>query len=110
MKEKIKNFFDFVKRAWMAGPRGKLGIVLVLLSLFFFVRLFYGTRNVQSFIVNAWTLNRARNELTVAQKKLDKIKQHNRLLQHSGNSGDYVEEMWLKTLNMGSPEFKELKY
>ncbi len=110
MKEKIKNFFDFVKRAWMAGPRGKLGIVLLLLALFFFIRLFYGTQNVQSFIVNAWTLNRARSELSIAQKKLDKIHHHIYLLQHPGNQADYLEEMWLKTLNVGDPEFKELKY
>ena len=108
MKEKIKNFFEFVKSAWVAGPRGKIGIGLLLLSLFFLVRLFYGTQNVQSFIVNAWTLNRARNELNVAQKELEHLQHHIYLLQH--HSSDYVEELGLKTLNLGDPDFKELKY
>jgi len=110
MKEKIKNFFAFSKRAWIAGPRGKIGIALMILSVFFFVRLFYGEKNLQSFIVNAWHLNRERKELAVAQEKLDKIQHHIYLLQHPNSSPDYVEELGLKTLNMGDAEFKELKY
>lgn len=110
MKEKIKNLFEFIKRAWVAGPRGKLGFLFVLLSLFFFVRLFSGSQNIQGFIVNAWTLNRARNELSVAQQDLKKLQQHIYLLQHPNNSSDYIEELGLKTLNLGDPEFKELKY
>ena len=110
MKEKIKNFFAFAKRAWIAGPRGKIGIALIILSVFFFVRLFYGEKNLQSFISNAWHLNRERKELAVAQEKLQQIQHHIYLLQHPNSSPDYVEELGLKTLNMGDAEFKELKY
>ncbi len=110
MKEKIKNFFEFIKSAWMAGSRGKIGIVLMLLSLFFFVRLFYGTQNVQSFIVNAWHLNRERTELAAAQKQLQQIQHHIYLLQHPNSSSDYIEELGLQTLNLGDKDFKELKY
>ena len=104
MKEKIKNLFAFFGRAWTAGSRGKWGIVLMLFSLFVFVRLFCGHHNVQSFIINAWRLNHERAELTVAQQKLHE------LLQHPNNSSDYIEELGLQTLNLGNPEFKELKY
>ena len=110
MKEKIKNFFEFIKSAWTAGSRGKIGIVLMLLSLFFFVRLFYGTQNVQSFIVNAWHLNRERAELAGAQKQLQQIQHHIYLLQHPNASSDYIEELGLQTLNLGDKDFKELKY
>ncbi len=110
MKEKIKTFFAFLGRAWTAGSRGKWGIVLMLLALFCFVRLFCGTRNVQSFIMNAWRLNRERAELAVEQQKLSEIQHHIYLLQHPNNSSDYIEELGLQTLNMGNPEFKELKY
>lgn len=110
MKEKIKNLFSFFKRAWSAGPRGKVGIILMLLSLFLFVRLFYGTQDVQSFIINTWHLSHERAELTTAQNKLKKVQHHIYLLQHPNNSSDYIEELGLKTLNIGDPEFKELKY
>jgi cell division protein FtsB len=110
MKEKIKTFFEFIKRAWLAGSRGKIGIILMLLSLFFFVRLFCGTRSVQSFVVNAWRLNHERTELAIAQKQLNEIQHHIYLLQHPNNSSDYIQELGLQVLNMGNPEFKELKY
>ena len=110
MKEKIKNFFDFIKRAWTASSRGKLGVVLMLLSVFFFIRLFCGTRNVQSFVMNAWRLNNERAELAIAQEKLSEIQRHIYLLQHPNNSSDYIEELGLRVLNVGNPEFKELKY
>ena len=110
MKEKIKIFFAFLGRAWAAGPRGKWGIVLMLVSVLAFVRLFCGTRNVQSFIINAWRLNHERAELAVAQQQLSEIQRHIYLLQHPNNSSDYIEELGLQTLNMGNPEFKELKY
>ena len=110
MKEKIKNFFEFIKSAWIGGPRGKIGFALMILSLFFFVRLFYGEKNLQSFIVNAWHLNRERKELAIAQDDLKQIQHHIYLLQHPNASSDYIEELGLQTLNLGDPEFKELKY
>lgn len=110
MKEKIKEFFAFVGRAWVAGSRGKIGIVLMLLSLFLFIRLFCGTSSIQNFIINAWRLNHERAELAVAQKQLQEIEHHIYLLQHPNSSSDYIEELGLQTLNLGNPEFKELKY
>ena len=109
MKEKIKNFFGFIKSAWIGGPRGKIGLMLMIISIFFFVRLFYGEKNVQSFIMNAWRLNQEKKELSMAQKKLDTIQHHIYLLQHPNSSSDYIEELGLKTLNMGDADFKELK-
>ena len=100
MKEKIKIFFDFVRRAWSAGSRGKI----------LFVRLFCGTRSVQSFVINAWRLNHERAELSVAQDQLNEIQHHIYLLQHPNSSSDYIEELGLRVLNVGNPEFKELKY
>jgi len=110
MKEKIKNFFEFVKRAWTASSRGKMGVLLMLLSIFFFVRLFCGTRSVQSFVMNAWRLNHERAELVTAQEQLSEIQRHIYLLQHPNASSDYIEELGLRVLNVGNPEFKELKY
>lgn len=110
MKEKIKDFFAFIKSAWIAGPRGKIGIVLMLLALFLFVRLFCGSQTVQGFIVNAWHLQHERVELANAQKQLQKTQHHIYLLTHPNSSSDYIEELGLQTLNLGNPEFKELKY
>jgi len=110
MKEKIKNFFDFLKSAWVAGPRGRWGIVFMFLSLFFFVRLFYGAQNIQGFVINAWHLNHERIELAEAQKQLQKIQHHIYLLQHPNSSSDYIQELGLQTLNLGDGDFKELKY
>lgn len=110
MKEKIKNLFSFFKRAWSAGPRGKIGIILMLLSIFLFVRIFFGAQNLQSFIINAWHLNQERTELAEAQNKLKKVQHHIDLLQPPFESYDYIEERGLQTLNIGDPEFKELKY
>ncbi len=110
MKEKIKNFFVFMKNAWIDGPRGKIGIILMIVSLFFFARLFYGEKNIQSFVMNAWHLNQEKKELAIAQQKLDKIQHHIYLLQHPNSSSDYIEELGLKTLNLGDAEYRELKY
>ena len=82
----------------------------MLFSLFLFVRLFFGTQNVQGFIVNAWHLKHERAELAVAQKQLQQVQHHVYLLQHPNSSSDYIEELGLQTLNLGNPEFKELKY
>jgi hypothetical protein len=110
MKEKIKEFFDFVKRAWVAGWRGKVGLALLIFSLFFFVRLFSGTPNIPGFIRNMIRLNHEQTALTNAQNDLENIKTHVYLLQHPNSAPDYIEELGLKTLNLGNPEFKELKY
>ena len=110
MKGKIKNFFVFVKNAWIDGPRGKIGIVLVIGSLFFFAGLFYGEKNLQSFVMNAWHLHQEKKELVIAQQKLEKIQHHVYLLQHPNSSPDYVEELGLKILNLGDADYKELKY
>ncbi len=110
MKEKIKNFFAFVKSAWVAGPRGRWGVIFMILALFFFVRLFFGAQNIQSFIINTWHLNRERVELANAQKQLQKIQHHIYLLQHPNSSSDYIQELGLQTLNLGDSDFKELKY
>ncbi|MBO7042304.1 MAG: hypothetical protein J6W08_00355 [Alphaproteobacteria bacterium] len=110
MKEKIKNLFAFLGRAWAAGSRGKIGIILMLLSLFLFIRLFCGTSSVQNFAINAWRLNHERAELALAQKQLQQLEHHIYLLQHPNNSSDYIEELGLQTLNLGDSEFKELKY
>lgn len=112
MKEKIKNFFIFLKNAWLMGPRGKFGVLLLIVSVFFFIRLFCGTQSVQNFLINTWRLNQARKELAIEQKKLDKINHHIYLLQHPNTNGkaDYIEELGLKNQNLGDPNFKELKY
>ena len=110
MNTKIKNLFAFIENAWVGGPRGKIGLVLVIVSIFFFARLFYGEKNLQSFIKNTWYLNKERKELAIAEKQLEQIQHHIYVLQHPNSSSDYVEELGLKTLNLGNPEFKELKY
>ena len=110
MGTKIKNLFAFIKSAWVAGPRGKFGLVIVIISIFGFARLFCGEKNLQSFIKNAWYLNKERKELAIAEKQLEQIQHHVYLLQHPNTSPDYIEELGLKTLNLGNPEFKELKY
>ncbi len=110
MWEKIKNLFSFFKSAWVAGARGKWGIFFMIIALFFFVRLFFGTQNIQNFVINAWHLNRDRTILAAEQAKLQQIQRHVYLLKHNENSADYIEELGLKTLNLGNPEFKELKY
>jgi hypothetical protein len=110
MKEKIKNFFEFVKSAWVAGPRGRWGFLFMILAIFFFIRLFCGTQNIQGFIMNAWNLNRERAELEIAQKQLQQIQHHIYLLQHPNSSSDYIQELGLQTLNLGDRDFKELKY
>ena len=110
MWEKIKNFFSFMKSAWTTSARGKLGVLFLIIAIFFFVRMFFGTQNIQGFIANAWHLHRNRATLTMEQQKLEQIQHHIYLLQHPNNSADYIEELGLKTLNLGNPEFKELKY
>lgn len=107
MKEKIKNLFGFIGRAWSDGIYGKFGILLTLFALYMFVRMFWGDVNVQKFIVNIWRLHGEQEQLAAEQSKLQEIHQHIELLQ--GYSPDYVEELGLKYLNVGNPDFKILK-
>ncbi len=107
MKEKIKNFFGFIRRAWSGGWHGKIGVVATIFAAFAFIRIFWGDVNVQNFIINIWRLNDEQEQLVMEQKKLDGINRHIELLQ--GYSADYVEELGLKYLNIGDPDIKILK-
>lgn len=107
MKEKIKNFFGFLGRAWSCGIRGKIGILFSVFALFMFVRIFWGEVNVQRFVINIWRLNAEQQQLVAEQNKLNLLNRHIELLQ--GYSPDYVEELGLKYLNIGDPKFKVLK-
>ena len=107
MKEKIKNFFVFIGRAWTDGIYGKFGIVMLVFALFIFVRMFWGDVNVQKLIINVWRLHGEQEQLAAEQEKLQKIQRHIELLQ--GYSADYVEELGLKYLNIGDAKYKILK-
>jgi cell division protein FtsB len=110
MKEKIKNLFIFMTNAWTTSSRGKFGIILFLVAFVFFIRIFVGNQNIQSYVINIGKLNHARRELTVLQTELKQIQHHIYLLQRPNPDSDYIEELGLKTMNLGNPEFKELKY
>ena len=107
MKDKIKNLFGFIGRAWRGGIRGKGGIILAAAATFMFFRIFWADVNVPRFIANIWHLNAEQQELSIEQTKLETINRHIRLLQNY--SPDYVEELGLKYLNIGDPAFKVLK-
>ena len=107
MKEKIKNFFGFIGRAWSDGIYGKFGIVMLVFALFIFVRMFWGDVNVQKLLINVWRLHGEQEQLAAEQEKLQKIQRHIELLQ--GYSADYVEELGLKYLNIGDAKYKILK-
>ena len=107
MKEKIKNFFGFIGRAWTGGPRGKWGILLTLVAISMFVRMFVGYTNIQGFVMNAWRLNNERAELEQQTARLDELRKHIQLLHDY--SPDYVEELGLQYLNIGDPRYKILK-
>ena len=107
MKEKIKNFFGFIGRAWSDGIYGKFGIVMLVFALFIFVRMFWGDVNVQKLIINVWRLHGEQEQLAAEQENLQKIQRHIELLQ--GYSADYVEELGLKYLNIGDAKYKILK-
>lgn len=107
MKEKIKNLFGFVGRAWSGGWRGKAGIGLVLFAGFVFIRIFWGEVNVQRFIVNIWRLNGEQELLATEAARLESLNRHIKLLQNY--SPDYVEELGLKYLNIGDPHARILK-
>ena len=107
MKEKIKNFFAFMGRAWSDGTSGKFGILLLIFAVFMFIRMFWGEVNVQRLIINIWRLNDEQEQLAAEQEELKAIRRHIELLQ--GYSADYVEELGLKYLNIGDPKTKILK-
>ena len=108
MKEKIKNLFAFLGRAWTSGFRGKLGILMTLFALFWSIGIFTGKTTIQGFIVNIWRLNAAQQQLQQEQTKLNQLQQHIELVQK--NSPDYIEELGLKRLNMGDTKTKILKF
>lgn len=107
MKEKIKNLFGFLSRAWKCGIRGKIGILLTIFALFMFVRIFWGDVSVPRFIVNIWRLNGDQEQMATLESELNKINHHIELLQ--SYSPDYVEELGLKYLNIGDAKFRVLK-
>ncbi|MBO5834139.1 MAG: hypothetical protein J6R22_04275 [Alphaproteobacteria bacterium] len=107
MREKIKNFFGFIGRAWSGGANGKLGILFALFAAFMFIRMFFGDVNIQRFIVNIWRLENEQSHLAEEQKKLNSLERHIKLLQTQ--SPDYIEELGLKYLNVGDPKAKILK-
>ena len=107
MKEKIKNLFSFLGRAWSGGARGKLGLILALFAGFMFIGMFWGDVNIQKFTVNIWRLNNEQEQLASEQATLNELHRHIELLQNY--SPDYVEELGLKYLNIGNPQAKILK-
>ena len=107
MKEKIKNFFGFIGRAWAGGAHGKWGIICTLIALFMFIRMFLGDMNIQRFVINAWNLNSERIELATQQQIRDTLEHHLELLRNA--SPDYIEELGLQYLNIGDPRFRILK-
>ena len=107
MKDKIKNFFVFIGHAWRGGIHGKVGVFFAFFAMFMFIRIFWGEVNVTHFVANIWHLNTERKELAKKKKKLKTIEGHINLLENY--SPDYVEELGLKYLNIGDPEFKVLK-
>ncbi len=57
--------------------------------------------------MNIWRLNAEQEQLPEEQKKLDSLARHITLIQDY--SPDYVQELGLKYLNVGDPNFKILK-
>ena len=107
MKDKIKNLFSFIGRAWRGGIRGKFGVFFAAFAVLAFIRIFFGDVNVGRFVANIWNLSEERAELMRETKKLQTIRSHIELLQN--HSPDYVEELGLRYLNVGNPEFRILK-
>lgn len=108
MKEKIKKFFILVANAWSCSFRGKLGVILLVFALFVFLRMFWGTVNIQSFFINMWRLNNEQQELELQRAHLNELQHHNQLLQ--AGSPDYIEEVGLQTLNIGDAKTRILKF
>ena len=108
MKEKIKNLFAFMSRAWTAGFHGKLGVIMTLVAVFWSIGIFTGKTTLQGFIANIWRLNAAQVQLQQEQEKLNQLEHHIELVQQ--NSPDYIEELGLQRLNMGDSRTKILKF
>ena len=108
MKEKIKNLFIFMGRAWAAGFHGKLGVIMVIVALFWSIGIFTGKTTIQGFVINIWRLNSAQEQLHQEQAKLHQLESHIDLVQK--NSPDYIEELGLKRLNMGDSKTKIIKF
>lgn len=107
MKDKIKNLFNFVGRAWRGGIRGKMGVILAIFALLAFSRILFGQMNVVKFVRTSFQLHSHRAELASEKKKLEMINLHIQLLQNY--SPDYIEELGLRHLNIGDAKFKILK-
>ena len=107
MKDKIKNLFGFIGRAWQGGIRGKVGVFFAIFAGIMFFRLLFGDVNVGRFVANIWRLNAEQAELANEQFKLETMNRHIKLLQNY--SPDYVEELGLRYLNIGDAAFKVLK-
>lgn len=105
--DKIKKLFVFLGAAWGGSFRGKIGILCALFASFMFVRMFFGDVNIQRFVMNIWTLNRAEQTLVAETGQLEHLQNHIRLIQNY--SPDYIEELGLKYLNIGDPATKILK-
>jgi hypothetical protein len=108
MKEKIKNLFYFLGRAWSGGIRGKFGILLAAFASLMFIGLFWGNVSVQRVTMNIWHLNKATEQLEAETATLTEIQHHIQLLQNY--SPDYIDELGLQYLNIGNPKVKILKY
>ena len=107
MKEKSKNLFRFLGRAWSGGIRGKLGIIFALFACFMFIGMFWGDVNIQRFTSNIWHLNHDRALLDAERSNLERLQRHIQLLQNY--SPDYIEELGLQRLNIGDSGAKILK-
>jgi len=107
VKEKIKDLFAFVGRAWRESARGKVGLVLCLFAILFFARLFIGTASVQAFVMDGFRLRRETAARATEQTKLDAINKHIQLIEE--RSPDYIEELAQKYLNLGDPRVRILK-
>lgn len=107
MKDKIKNLFSFIHRAWCGGIYGKIGVLLLLFCLFVFARFFWGQVNVRKFVSNIWLLSAEQKELAMYQEELNRINHHIDLINQP--SPDYIEELGLKALNIGDAKYRVLK-
>lgn len=108
MREKIKNFFTFIGRAWKAGFRGGIGIAMLIFALFLFFRIFSGETTIQSFVMNLWHINQEQTQLTQLQQELKELEHHNNLLQNY--SPDYIQEIGLSVLNIGDEKTHILRF